>query len=227
MKPLFLLAFFLAGLVLHVQAAGGIPAKEALRTVARVRGASWLERVVQVNGDRGADQPVAWHIVANDGKGGLREFFVNGKGIVSEGPVPAKVATALRGPVVESKKFVTDSTHAFVAANNVAKRVRLGFDSANFRLRCGANSTTPVWNLELLDAAGMKRADVSVSAVSGKVLNSVIYPQPLPPPQAPAQTRQGMDKARDAVTTGVKGVGRGLQRAGSWIHRKFTPQPRQ
>ena len=227
MKHLLFLVFLASTFILPCHAAGGIPARDALRTLGRVRGASWLDRVIQINGDRGTDQPATWHIIANDGKGGLREFFVNAKAIISEGPVPADVVAAIKGPAVDAKSYVKDSTHAFVAANETAKRVRLGFDSANFRLRCAPNTKTPVWSLELLDANALKLADVTVSAVSGKVLNTVLYPQPVPPPQAPTQTRQNMDKAREVVNNGVKGVGRGLQRAGSWIQRQFTPQPPQ
>jgi hypothetical protein len=224
MKLLFLLAICLAGLVLPGHAAGGIGAKEALRTVARIRGPSWPDRVVQINGDRGMDQPPAWHIIASDGKGGLREFFVSKKGILSEGPVPANVVPSVSGPVVDSKKFATDSTHAFVAANNAARRAQLGFDSANFRLRCAANSKTPVWTLELLNASGQKLAEVNVSAVSGKVMQTTVFPAP-PPPQTAATQPRPAEQARGAMSTGVRGIGRGLQRAGSWIHRKFTPQP--
>jgi len=222
MKLLFLLALSLAGSVLPGHAAGGIGAKEALRTVARLRGPSWMDRIVQINGDKGMDQPVAWHIVASDGKGGLREFFVNKRGILSEGAVPANVVPSVSGPVVDSKKFVTDSTHAFVAANNAAKRAQVGFDSANFRLSCAAGSKTPVWNLELLNPAGQKLADVSVSAVSGKVTRTAVYPAQAPPAATQTQ-RPPVEQAREAVTSGVKGIGRGLQKAGSWIHRKFTP----
>ena len=223
MKPLFYLALALVIQVLPVSAAGGIAAKEALRTVGRVRGASWLDRVVHISGDRGMDQPAAWRIVAGDGKGGFREFFVNKKGIISEGPVPQGAAAEVQGSVIESKKFVTDSTHAFVAATNAARKAQLGFDAANFRLRCVPGTRTPVWSLELVDAGGVRLAEVNVSAATGKVTTTAIVQQPAAPPP-PAQLPPPMDKAREAVTNGVRGVGRGLQRAGEWIHRKFTPQ---
>jgi hypothetical protein len=222
MKAL-LLFVFLSCFSLPVLAKG-TGAKEALRTLARLRGASWLERVTQMNGDRGQDQPAAWHIIASNGKGGLQEFFVNAKGIISEGPVPADAAAKLKSPVVAPKKFVTDSTLAFVAAEKVAKRNKIGFDSANFRLRCAPNSTQPNWYLELIDGNGFKLSEVTVSASSGKVTNAIIFPQPVAQNQPPSQTRQAVDQARQAVNTGVKSVGRGFQKAGSWISRQFTPK---
>jgi hypothetical protein len=204
--------------------AKGTGAKEALRTLARLRGASWLERVTQMNGDRGQDQPAAWHIIASNGKGGLQEFFVNAKGIISEGSVPADAAVKLKSPVVASKKFVTDSTHAFMAAEKVARRNKLGFDSANFRLRCAPNSTQPNWYIELIDGNGFKISEVTVSASSGKVGNAIIFPQPVAQNQPASKTRQVVDNTRQAVNTGVKSVGRGFQKAGSWISRQFTPK---
>lgn len=225
MKPLFYLALALIFQAMPAAAAGGIPAKEALRTVGRVKGASWLERVVQISGDRGMDQPAAWRIVAGDGKGGFREFFVNKKGIISEGPVPPAAAAEVQGSVIDAKKFVTDSTHAFVAATNAAKKAQVGFDAANFRLRCVPGTKTPVWTLELVDGGGVRLAEVNISAATGKVTTTAVVQQPVaqaPPP--PPQQQPPMDAAREAVTNGVRGVGRGLQRAGEWIHRKFTPQ---
>ncbi len=204
--------------------AKGTGAKEALRTLARLRGASWLERVIQMNGDRGQDQPATWHIIAAGAKGGLQEFFVNAKGIVTEGPIPPEIAAKLNGPVVTPKKFVTDSTHAFVAAEKVAKQQRFGFDSANFRLRCAPNSTQPNWYMELLDANGFKLSEVRVSATSGRVTHAVVFPQPVPPGPPPTQTQRAMEQARKAVNSGVKSVGRGFQKAGSWISRQFTPK---
>lgn len=200
--------------------AKGVGAKEALRTLGRLRGASWLERVVQMSGDRGQDQPAAWHIIASDGRGGMREFFVNARSVISEGPVPADVAAVVKGAAVPSKKFVTDSTHAFMAAEGVAKKQKFGFDAMSFRLRCAARTSTPVWTLDLLDAKGAKLSEVTVSAVSGKVTRAVVLP---PPAATPQPVHGGMQKAADAVNTGVKSVGRGFQKAGSWITEKFTP----
>ena len=220
MKTLLLFALLLSFTL--PAAAKGTGAKEALRTLSRLRGATWLDRVVQMTGTRGQDQPASWHIIASDGKGGLQQFVVNARSIVSEGPVPANAVAALRGPAVAQKKFVTNSTHAFVAAEGVAKKVGLGFDSANFRLRCAPRSTTPSWQLELLDANGHKLSEVTVSAVSGKVLHAITYPQPVPVNQPPAQSHP-MDRTREVVNNGVKGVGRGLQRAGSWISGIFNP----
>ncbi len=222
MKTPFLITILITALTLPA-AAKGLAAKEALRTLARERGASWLERVVQINGDRGQDQPNAWHIVASDGKGGLREFFVGTKGLLGEGPVPASVIPQLQGPQVTPKKFTVDSTNAFMKANAAAKKARIGFDSASYRLRA-ATSGASVWYLQLNNAAGQKVGEATVSASSGRVTQMLAF---TPPPPAPPQTagQATLDKTREVVKTGTQSVGRGINRAGQWISRKFSPQP--
>lgn len=208
-------------------AAGGPAAKEAMRTLARERGASWLERIVQISGDRGMDQPAAWHIVATDANGGLREFFVSQKGILSEGPVPAQAVAIVNGPVVSQKKFTLDSTLAFMKANEAAKKAKIGYDTVIYRLRSAGQSGQPVWYLQLNNAAGQKVADVTVSAATGKVSQFLAYnpPPPPPPAQAPAtpNAQEAWAKTKEAVGRGTKSVGSGLRRTGEWITRKFTP----
>ena len=226
MKILLSLVLLFTGFALPASAKG-LAAKEAMRTLGRERGASWLERIVQINGDRGQDQPEAWHFVASDGKGGLREFFVGAKGIISEGPVPPAVVAQLQGPAVSQKKFTLDSTLAFMKANETAKKARIGFDSVVYRLRAGT-SGAPSWNLQLNNAAGQKVAEATVSASSGRVTQMLAFTPPpaTPPPAAPPVAGQApIDRTREVVNRGAQSIGRGLNTAGQWISRKFSPQP--
>ena len=211
-------------------AAGGPAAREALRMLGRERGASWLERIVQISGDRGMDQPLAWHIVAADANGTLREFFISKKGIISEGPVPSQSVSLVTGPVVSQKKLSLDSTMAFMKANEAAKRAKIGYDSVSYRLRSTDRSGQSAWYLQLNNTAGQKVAEITVSAESGRVSQFLAYnPAPPPPPQSPAQAeaQQAWDRTRDVVGRGTKSVGTGLRRTGEWITRKFTPEPPQ
>jgi hypothetical protein len=129
-------------------AAGGDPAKSALKVLSRERGASWLENVVFVGGERGTDQPVTWQVVVVDGQGALRSFYIAGGRVTNEGPVPAPSVAAFSGPFIAPKKFTVDSTIAFSKAETSAKAARVGFDSATYQLRAGQNGT-PVWYVEL------------------------------------------------------------------------------
>jgi hypothetical protein len=226
MKTLLFLLTLCAGFA-PAAIAGGFTAREATRTLARERGTSWLDRIVQVGGDKGMDQPGAWHIVASNGQGGLQEFFVGTKGIISEGPVPAGAAAALTGPQISQKKWKLDSTIAFTKAEAAAKKAGIGYDSADFRLRSPGSGSTPVWMLQLNNPAGQKVADVIVSADSGKVLNFVAFQPAPPPPPAPPQsnTQQALARTKEAINRGTASLGRGLSKAGGWIRRKFSPEP--
>ena len=228
MKSLLFLVLMFTAWCRPAVAAGGIAAKEAIRTLARERGASWLDRIVQVGGDRGMDQPAAWHIVAVDGAGVLREFFVSGKGILSEGPVPPSAVALFQGPFIPQKKFTVDSTIAFMKANEAAKKAQVGFDSATYRLRSAQPGTPPVWTLQLNNSAGQKLADITLSGSTGKVAPILTYnPAATPPPPQQSGGQQALDKTREALNRGAASVGRGLNRAGGWIRRKFSPQPGQ
>jgi hypothetical protein len=226
MKTSFFILILMAGLAPTVSA-GGIAAREALRTLARERGSSWLERVVQIGGDRGMDQPGAWHIVATNDNGGLQEFFVGAKGIISEGHVPAAAAASLAGPRISQTKWSYDSTLAFTKAETAAKKAQVSYDSANFRLRSPQPGGAPVWTLQLNNTEGQKVAEVTVSASTGKVLNFTTYNPAPPPPPAPSQTngQQAMERTREVLSRTAQGVGRGLNKAGGWMRRTFSPNP--
>ncbi len=220
MKTLLLFLTLFTGLTSTVFA--GFSAKAAIRTLARDRGTSWLDRIVQVGGDRGMDQPQAWHIVARNEQGGLQEFFVGAKGIVSEGRVPAEAVAALGGPRISQKKWTFDSTNAFTKAEAVAKKAKIGYDSATYRLR-GSDSGIPVWTLQLNNAAGQKVAEVTVHGATGKASNFLAFNPAPPPPPAPPQTsgQVALERTKEAVNRGTQSVGRGLIRAGGWVRRQL------
>jgi hypothetical protein len=219
MKTLLCLLTF-AFSTLTASAAGGDPAKAALKVLSRDRGAAWLENVVFVGGERGTDQPVTWHVVVVDGQGALRSFFIAGGRVTNEGAVPAPSVAAFSGPFIAQKKFTVDSTTAFMKAETSAKAARVGFDSATYQLRAGQGGA-PVWYIELKNAQGQKVADARVNGSNAKVLAFQTYAPPPPQQQAPPAGQQ----AAEAVNRGVRGVGRGLNRAGQWLQRKFSPQP--
>ena len=125
---------------------------------------------------------------------------------------------------MRQKKFMLDSTMAFMKANEAAKPARIGFDSAIYRLRAGQSGAS-VWYLQLNNAAGQKVADVAVSASSGKVTQMLAFTPPQQQPPLPTTASPVLARTREVVSRGTQGVGRGLNRAGEWISRKFSPQP--
>ena len=232
MKSLLLLLLTLGVVSADLFAApSGPPAKEAIRTVGRERSAQYLNRLVQVFGEKGVHQPEVWRIIAADGNGTLREFFVNGTGIVSEGPVPRGTAVAVGGPTIPLSAVAIDSTTAFTRAEKVAKASKIGFDSVNYQLRCLELSDKPAWFLQLLDSRGMKVGEVTVSAHSGKVLrtawfsaNPVMVNQTVSSRQ-PVTAQQAWYRTRNVVNRSAIGVKSGIGRAGQWFRGKVQPTP--
>ena len=89
-------ALLLAAVLLTVPASGQsvqLTAYQALRTVGREKGESWLDRLVELRGVDGGPQPVRWLLTFRDknARGGVREFAVTAQGVSSE-RTPVRVA---------------------------------------------------------------------------------------------------------------------------------------
>ncbi|HEY5792240.1 MAG TPA: hypothetical protein VIS74_03015, partial [Chthoniobacterales bacterium] len=84
MNPVPLCLLLLVISVLPLRAAD--TAYEALSVVRNKLTADGLKNVIEVKGERGADQPPAWTILMNDSsaRGGIRELVVSKGAVVSE-----------------------------------------------------------------------------------------------------------------------------------------------
>lgn len=166
-----LLAALLAGYSpLFGQAGAQLPAYEALRTVAREKGDAWLARLVEMRGVDGDPQPAQWFLTFRDenARGGVREFVVSRRGIVSErAPVRARETGA--SAVMVARTLNLDSTGAFTAADKEAARAKLGFQSLNYLLE--NRNGTPVWLVGLFDASGAEVGKLGISAGTGAVVS--------------------------------------------------------
>ena len=152
-----------------------IPAYEALRSVGRDRGETWLGYLVEMRAVDAGPQPEQWILSFKDdaARGGVREFVVSDKGVVSErAPVMAQ-AIAVPG-VMPAAGLSVDSTGAFSAANNEAAKVKLGFHSLNYRLQ--NKNGEPVWNVQLYDVGGQEVGMIEISAKSGAIVTPLRRP---------------------------------------------------
>ena len=151
--------------------AAPVSAYEALISVGRQKGNAYLDKLVEMRAVEGAPQPQQWTVLFRDAsaRGGLREFIVNDKGIVSE-RTPLRVDDALLvAPTMPHSQLKLDSKGAFAQADKLATQAKLGFDSVSYRLHSSGGA--PVWTLRLLDAGRRETGSLAFSAKTSAVIS--------------------------------------------------------
>lgn len=171
-------ALFLAAVLLAAPApaqTSQLPAYEALRTVGREKGENWLGALLEMRGVDGDPQPSRWLLTFRDAnaRGGVREFAVTQQGVVSE-RTPVRAGEVSAAQIMSARMLNLDSTGAFTAANKQAASAKLGFHSLNYLLQ--NRRGTPVWLVQLFDAAGGEVGKVEVSAQDGSLVSRLRQP---------------------------------------------------
>lgn len=143
-------------------------AYEALRVVGKQKGDALLDRVIEVRGIKGAPQPGAWKVVVLDDKSssGSREYEVRGATLGGD-----RAAQPL-GPnrPMNMSQLNLDSDGAHTIAEREAKKAGFAYDHVNYILRSGTSS--PVWELRLVDEQNGNMAIMSMAADTGKLLKT-------------------------------------------------------
>jgi hypothetical protein len=130
--------------------------------------------VLEVTGLRGQDQPTSWRVTRQE-NGAIVDSFVS-RGSVSAA-VPAQ--RSVGGSAFSAARVRYDSTHAFARANSAAQRAKVGFDSANYRLR--STGGAPFWELQLANKAGAVVGYLRISASTGEVISNKFQSAPAAP----------------------------------------------
>jgi hypothetical protein len=185
----------------------------ALNALTKAQGAGIGSRIVLVTGEQGQDQPPSWRIVARDPEvaGRFHEYIIRNNKVVQASPLASVEAPVIRRSPLVVKRVKVDSTTAFMAADQAAKKALIGFDSLDYELRNKELSQDPVWLVRLRDTSGSPAGELIISAESGAVLRKTWYESPRPAPspavaataprsQAPAQ---GAPAPRDPAAPGV------------------------
>lgn len=160
-----LLAF---AVLLASQAARAATAYEALQTLGKQKGEAVLDNVTEVRGEKGAPEPRTWKITAKNtgGRPGGKEYSVQGKQITSER------AASPAGAAMNMNQLSLDSDGAHTVAERQAKKAGFAYDHANYTLRAGTKSGSPVWEVRLTDEKSASAGRVNISATTGNVLSS-------------------------------------------------------
>lgn len=176
-----------------------LPAYEALRTVGREKGENWLRSLVEMRGVDGDPQPARWLLTFRDenARGGVREFAVTRRGVVSE-RAPVRVPASAPAEVMSARALNLDSTGAFTAANKQAAAAKVGFHSLNYLLQ--NKRGIPVWLVLLFDANGAEVGKMEISAQDGSLVSRLRTP-----PTPAAQTAGAAPASGPAASGGSVG----------------------
>ena len=230
MKLSVLLLLTLSALAAPTAARAQATAKEAMRVVGRDRGADYLTRMLHIFGENGLPQPSVWRVVARDGRGAVREFYVSKGAIIAEGIIPPAKANGISGTTLPMPRLNLDSKAAFEKADAAARLARVGFDRVNFQLRCLELSSNPAWFIALIDEQGARVGEVCVGASSGNIVTQTWLRRPLavaggPPPPPPSYQPNFWERTKQGLNRGAIGVRQGVGNTAGWIQRKVTPAP--
>lgn len=174
-----ILMLLLAAALTSVSASGQIdrqlPAYEALRTVGRDKGETWLGLLVEMRAVDGDPQPARWLLTFRDenARGGVREFAVTAQGVVSE-RTPVRGTDATAATVMSARGLNLDSTGAFTAANKQAAQAKVGFQSLDYLLQ--NQNGASVWIVRLFDTSRTEVGKVEISAQDGAVVSALRKP---------------------------------------------------
>jgi len=147
-------------------------AYQALNAVGKVKGQSFLDNLLFLDGTDGNNQPRSWRMTFEDGsaRSGVREIEVRGGEIISQ-RAPANNSSGNFAPV-NLNRLQLDSDGAFTVAERESRRQRISFAQANYRLTAQGAARTPVWQVELVDRTGAVVQTTRISADNGVVLGS-------------------------------------------------------
>lgn len=223
---LFLIA--LTALAVPTAALAQATGKDAMRIVGRDRGADYLPRMLHLFGENGLPQPAVWRVVARDGKGAVREFYVSKDAIIAEGIIPPAKANGISGTPLPMPRLNIDSKAAFEKAEAAARVAKVGFDRINYQLRCLELSNNAAWFIALVDARGARVGEVCVGASTGTIITqtwlrrpSAAAGGPLPPPPV---AKPGLwERTKQGLNQGATTVRQGVGNTAGWIQREVTP----
>ncbi len=184
----------------HAEQAAPATAYTALRSMGKSLGSNALNRVVEVTGRNGTPQPAVWRIVLTEGGRGTSEIKVEGARIVSQ--KTSGQPTTLKP--IQLPDLNLDSSGAFDAANEQARKAKVPFSVLDYTLRVSATTGKPVWTLALQNTAGTRVGEVRLAAHDGTLIavngfNQAASPPPVAAPTAAPRNLVSANADHDAV----------------------------
>lgn len=180
MKAKFTISRLLISFIpLFVQSAvwGQLPQFDSTRALSILEsrlGPTLASKVLSMEGENGQPQPREWRVKIYDPISPLhvREYSVDSARVVEIGESRDYFGSPPSG-IVGKSEVAIDSAAAFEILVKQAEVAKIGFDSAQFLLRCQEYSTRAVWVLSAIGEDGSILGQVHISAKTGNVLRTI------------------------------------------------------
>ncbi len=146
----------------------------AIKAVQQAKPSELTSKILEIRGVQGATQPLVWVVAAADAsaRGGFREFEIADSRILSE-RTPVRPGEQRPPEVPINMNLLNmDSDGAFIAANNTAKKMQIGFDSVNYRLYARDQLGLPAWVVQLVNWDGTIAATIEIAANDGAIIRT-------------------------------------------------------
>lgn len=210
----------------EAKAQGSAAAKQAISAVLNSYGKAYNNRLVAVVGQKGAHQPVVWHIMAYDLKvaGRLSYFQVaNGK-IVQATLLSAEQSENRLGPAFKMNNLRKNSTDAFAIANAAATAAKVGFHTLSYEIVGRGPGQSPIYNLELRDFQERVVAELVVDGTSGKMIAANWVAQPTAKAYTNPLDRIDWQRIKNTSKEVGRDIGDGFREFGRGVRRTFTDE---
>lgn len=208
----------------EARAQGSVPSKQAISAVLNSYGKAYNDRLVAVVGQKGAHQPVVWHIMAYDLKeaGRLSYFQVaNGK-IVQATLLSAEQSKNRMGAAFKMNDLRKNSTDAFAIANAAARAAKVGFHTLSYEIVGRGPGQAPIYNLELRDFQERVVAELVLDGASGKMIAANWEAQPTVKAYTNPLNRIDWQRIKNTSKDVGRNIGDGFKKFGRDVKRTFS-----
>lgn len=215
--------FFTAG---DAAAQGSVPSKQAISVVLNSYGQAYSDRLVAVVGQKGAHQPVVWHIMAYDLKvAGRLSYFQVAEGKIVQATLLSEEQSKNRlGAAFKLNDLRKNSTDIFAIANAAATVAKVGFHTLSYEIVGRGPGQSPIYNLELRDFQERVVAELVVDGASGQIMVANWEVQPTARAYNNPLNRIDWQRIKNTSKDVGRDIGDGFKQLGQGMRKAFSSE---
>jgi len=210
--------------VSEARAQGSVPSKQAVTAVLNSYGQSYNDRLVAVVGQKGAHQPVVWHIMAYDLKVANRlSYFQVANGKIVQATLLSEEQSKNRlGPAFKLSDLRKNSTDAFAIANAAATAAKVGFHTLSYEIVGRGPGQSPIYNLELRDFEERVVAKLVIDGINGQMIAADWEAQATATAYTNPLDRIDWQRIKNTSKEVGRDIGDGFKKFGQGVKRTFN-----